>query len=155
MDVPKVITGQEILEDNDHPFNSLIEFYRTFNARSAEEAANNWAKKSAVAMANPIGDIRRNWNAIREAYGKIMDGKARVYVEYHDFKYHQFNNIFYVEGRERGSLDTGDEQLGVKIRTSRIYRLFDEGWKQVHHHGSIDDPKLLQRYKNAILKVIS
>lgn len=154
MSIPKVITGQEIIEDPEHPVNALIAFYNAFNARNAEAAANNWAKKYAVAMANPIGGIRRNWNSIKEAYDKIMDGEAKVYVEYHDFNFHQFDDIFYAEGRERGSLNTGDVQLGIKIRTSRIYKLFDDGWKQVHHHGSMDDPELLHRYQQAIMKII-
>jgi len=150
MNIPKVITGQEIIEDPDHPVSALIAFYKAFNARNAEAAANNWAKKYAVAMSNPIGGIRRNWNAIKDGYDKIMGGEARVYVEYHDFNFHQFDDVFYVEGRERGSIDTGEVQLGLKIRTTRIYKLFDDGWKQVHHHGSMDNPELLQRYQSAL-----
>ena len=150
MKIPKIITGAETVDDNEHPINSLISFYKAFNARDAETTANNWAKKYAVAMSNPIGGIGRNWNAIKEGYDKIMGGDAKVYVEYHDFNFHLFDGIFYVEGRERGSLDTGAVQLGLKIRTTRLYKLFDDGWKQVHHHGSMDDPELLQRYQQAI-----
>ncbi len=154
MKIPEIITGQESVADSSHPVNTLIAFYKAFNARNAEEAANNWAKQYAVAMANPIGGIRRNWNSIREAYEKIMQAEARVYVEYHDFKFHQFDDVFYVEGRERGSLVAGDIELGLKIRTSRIYRRFDDKWKQIHHHGSMDNPELLQRYKQAIMNII-
>ena len=154
MELPKVITGQESVEDAAHPVNALIAFYKAFNARNADAAANNWAREYSIAMSNPIGGIRRNWNAIREGYGKIMQGKARVYVEYHDYNFHQFEDIFYVEGRERGSLVTDNIQLGLKIRTSRIYKLFGSEWKQVHHHGSMDNPELLQRYQQAIVETI-
>ena len=150
MKIPKIITGKENFEDSEHPINALISFYKAFNARNADETANNWAKKYAIAMSNPIGGVRRNWNAVRDAYGKIMEAEAKVYVEYHDFTFHQFNDVFYVEGRERGSLDTGEVQLGLKIRTSRIYKLFDDEWKQIHHHGSMDNPELLQRYQSAL-----
>jgi len=153
MSIPKVITGQEVIEDPDHPVSTLVAFYKAFNARNAEAAANNWAKKYAVAMSNPIGGIRRNWNAIKDGYDKIMGGEAKVYVEYHDFNFHQFDDVFYVEGRERGSIDTDEVQLGLKIRTTRIYKLFDNGWKQVHHHGSMDNPELLQRYQKAIVNI--
>ena len=154
MELPKVITGQESVEDAAHPVNALIAFYKAFNARNADAAANNWAREYSIAMSNPIGGIRRNWNAIREGYGKIMQCKARVYVEYHDYNFHQFEDIFYVEGRERGSLVTDNIQLGLKIRTSRIYKLFGSEWKQVHHHGSMDNPELLQRYQQAIVETI-
>lgn len=154
MNIPKIITGQETVEDESHPVNALIDFYQAFNARNAEDAANNWAKQYPIAMSNPNGGIRRNWNAVKEGYDKIMSGETKVYVEYHDFNFHLFDGIFVAEGRERGSLDTGDFQLGLKIRTTRIYKLFNEGWKQIHHHGSIEDPELLQRYQKAIMKVI-
>jgi len=154
MELPKIITGKELLEDARDPLNVLIVFYKVFNSREAENAVNNWAKQYAVAMANPIGGIRYNWNTIREGYGKIMEGNARVYVEYHDFNFHQFNDVFYVEGRERGSLVTETVELDLKIRTSRIYKLFGNEWKQIHHHGSMENPELLQRYQQAILNVI-
>jgi len=154
MDIPKIITGKEKVDDTSHPINALIAFYKAFNERDAVSAANNWAKQYAVAMANPIGGIRRNWSSIKEAYGKIMSGDANVYIEYHDFNFHLFDGIFYVEGRERGSLDAGDIQLDVKIRTSRVYKLFGDEWKQIHHHGSIDDADLLRRYEQAIMKAI-
>lgn len=155
MNIPEITTGQEIVEDVNHPINALIAFYKAFNARDAEATANNWAKQYAIAMSNPIGGIRRNWNAVREGYEKIMGGEAKVYVEYHDFNFHLLGGIFYAEGRERGSLDTGEVQLGLKIRTSRIYKLFDDGWKQVHHHGSMDDPELLQRYQTAVMNTVN
>ena len=153
MNIPKVITGQEILDDPEHPINTLIAFYKAFNERDAEAAAQNWAKQYSIAMSNPIGGIRRNWSSIRQAYGKIMEGDARVYVEYHDYSYHQFSDVFYVEGRERGTLVVGEIELGLKIRTSRIFKLFGDEWKQIHHHGSMDNADLLQRYQNAIMNI--
>lgn len=154
MKIPDIITGQEVIDDSSQPISALIAFYRAFNARNADAAAANWAKQYSIAMANPIGGIRRNWNAIREAYGKIMQADARVYVEYYDFKFHQFEDVFYAEGRERGSMVIGDFELGLKIRTTRIYKLFSDQWKQIHHHGSMDNPELLQRYQQAIMNVV-
>jgi len=154
MNIPELITGQEIIEDPTHPINTLVAFYKAFNARNANEAANNWAKQYAIAMSNPMGGIRRSWNSIKAGYDKIMGGEAKVYVEYYDYNLHQFNDIFYVEGRERGSLDIGDVHLAVKIRTSRIYKLFGSDWKQIHHHGSMENPELLKCYQQAIMKVL-
>lgn len=33
------------------------------------------------------------------------------------------------------------------IRTSRLYRRIDGAWRQVHHHGSFEDPALLAAYR--------
>ncbi len=31
-----------------------------------------------------------------------------------------------------------------------IFRMIDGRWQQVHHHGSIEDPDLLDKYQKAI-----
>ncbi|MGH9614320.1 MAG: nuclear transport factor 2 family protein [Bryobacteraceae bacterium] len=35
-------------------------------------------------------------------------------------------------------------------RTTRIFRRDGSRWRQVHHHGSFEDPALLNRYRQAI-----
>jgi len=59
--------------------------------------------------------------------------------------------MFYAVGRERGYFRLGGEQLGLAIRTSRIFRKVNGQWKQSHHHGSIDDPRLLSMYQSAVM----
>jgi hypothetical protein len=39
--------------------------------------------------------------------------------------------------------------LEVTIRTTRIFRFRNGRWRQVHHHGSIDDAQLLAAYQAA------
>lgn len=55
-------------------------------------------------------------------------------------------------GRERGTLTAADgKTLDLRIRTSRIFRRDSDGqWRQVHHHGSMDDPELLRAYQSAV-----
>jgi ketosteroid isomerase-like protein len=41
--------------------------------------------------------------------------------------------------------------LDLAIRTTRIFRRDGSGrWRQVHHHGSIEDAKLLAAYQAAV-----
>ena len=58
--------------------------------------------------------------------------------------------MFYAVGRERGEFRIGETVVNLVIRTSRIFRLIDGQWRQVHHHGSIDVPELLARYQQAV-----
>ena len=51
---------------------------------------------------------------------------------------------------ERGSVEADGEKLELAIRTSRVYLLEAGEYKQVHHHGSIEDPLLLQQYQNLV-----
>lgn len=58
--------------------------------------------------------------------------------------------MFYMTGRERGTFRRGETQVGLAIRTSRIFQRRNERWQHVHHHGSIDDPELLARYQAVV-----
>lgn len=148
--VQTAITGDEPLDDPTSPRSALIRFYEAFNAGDLELMARNWAQRPTVAMDNPVGGITRGWDEIRSVYATIFDGPADVYVEFYDYTVHETDAMFYVVGRERGEFRRGDETVSLAIRTSRIFERIDGEWKQVHHHGSIDDPELLERYQRAV-----
>jgi len=38
----------------------------------------------------------------------------------------------------------------LNVRTTRIFQLINGRWRQMHHHGSIEDAKLLADYQNAV-----
>ena len=66
---------------------------------------------------------------------------------------HEAGDVFYVIGRERGELDVNGRRMPLAIRTTRIFRRdADKRWRQVHHHGSIDDPHVLAAYQDAVLQ---
>jgi hypothetical protein len=102
-------------------------------------------------MSNPLGGVKRGWAQIQPVYEHIFYGVARVYVEYYDFSIHAEESMFCAVGRERGHFRVADTAIPLAIRTSRIYRRVDGQWKQLHHHGSMDDPALLQSYQTTIL----
>lgn len=147
----KVITGQEQVEEVASPLAALVEFYTAFNERNFEMMQGNWLQTGEASMSNPLGGLKRGWQEIREVYQKIFGGEARVYVEFYDYSMHVTGNMFLAVGRERGSLSLNDEVIELAIRTSRVYTLTAEGWKQVHHHGSMDKPELLAHYQGVLM----
>ncbi len=98
-------------------------------------------------MNNPLGGIKRGWDEIKSVYENLFGGPAEVYVEFYDYTIHEAGNTFYAVGRERGYCRLGDSELALAIRTTRIFRNMEGRWRQVHHHGSIEDPDLLKRYQ--------
>ena len=44
----------------------------------------------------------------------------------------------------------GETVKNLNVRTSRIFQLIDGRWRQMHHHGSIEDGGLLSEYQNAV-----
>jgi len=149
--VPAVITGSEEQGYLTAPLRALTQFYAAFNGRDLEAMARNWEQSDEIAMANPLGGIRRGWDEVRSVYERLFNGPARVYVEFYDYSLHETSETFHVIGRERGRFALGDEKIPLAIRTSRIFRKRDGIWRQVHHHGSIDEPTLLTRYQTAVL----
>jgi ketosteroid isomerase-like protein len=145
------ITGTEVITDPASPTSALVQFYRGFNARDIEQVVQNWEQSDVIVMDNPLGGIKRGWREIGAVYRKLFNGPVQVTVEFYDYSIVQDGPMFFAAGRERGELRCGDRQLSLAIRTSRIYRRLDGSWRQVHHHGSIDDPELLAAYQNAVL----
>jgi len=144
------VTGREEPIDPSVPAGALAEFYRAFNRRDLALMARNWDSSDEVSMDNPLGGIRRGWSEVRQVYERIFAGRAVVAVEFYDYTIHRFSDVFYAVGRERGSLEADGVSLDLKIRTSRLFRLVDGRWRQIHHHGSIEDAELLARYQAAV-----
>lgn len=145
------ITGDEDQGNLSLPYQALVQFYYAFNHRDIKTMADNWAQSEETAMDNPLGGIKRGWDEIRLVYERIFNGPARVYVEYYDYTIHPTDEMFYAVGRERGYFRLGENEVKLAIRTSRVFKKIDGRWKQVHHHGSIDDPELLTRYQTTVL----
>ena len=103
-------------------------------------------------MSNPLGGVKRGWREIEEVYKRIFNGPAQVYVEYYDYSIYQTEMMFCAVGKERGYFKRGDIEIDLAIRTSRTYILIDGHWRQLHHHGSIDNPELLASYQTAVLQ---
>ncbi len=145
-----LITGTEVLDTQREEVRALIHFYRAFNHRDLEHLSQNWSHAKHVVMCNPLGGVKRGWSEILPVYQRIFSGPAMVYVEYYDITLNLAGDFFYATGRERGTFKTAQAEVPLEIRTTRIYQRIKRDWKQIHHHGSIDDAALLARYQQAV-----
>lgn len=146
-----VINGSDIQNESSEIM-AISKFYKAFNCQDMLLMEQSWLNTAEISMDNPIGGIRRGWEEIGKGYDKIFKGKAKVYVEFYDFSVHKTSNMFFATGRERGYFKTDTIEIPLAIRTTRIFVLTDGNWRQIHHHGSIDDPELLKTYQEAIIK---
>lgn len=146
-----IIDGIE-LPNESAEIKALSEFYHAFNTRDMQLMEKSWMNTEEISMDNPIGGIRRGWEEIGNGYNKIFNGNAKVYVELYEFSIHKTENMFFATGRERGYFKTEEIEISLAIRTSRIFINLNKEWKQIHHHGSIDNPELLKSYQETILK---
>ena len=146
----KTITGKEEKSLLSAPMKALSEFYEALNTRDMQKMASNWAQTDEAVMDNPVGGIKRGWEEIRAVYERVFRSPQPYWFEFYDYSYHEAGEIFYVVGRERGEYRTGDRVLKIAIRTTRVFRRIEGEWRQVHHHGSIDDAELLAAYQEAV-----
>lgn len=132
---------------------ALESFYHGFNQRSIEVLEAVWAPDELISLANPLGGIFVGARDIHRLYQRILNGSARVWVEFHDIVEYATRRSVVFAGRERGEFLRGDVSVPLAIRTSRVMQYFgpDLGWRQVHHHGSIESPGALDRYQEAVL----
>lgn len=148
-----VIDGSFQLDDTFTAMFALNQFYRAFNTGDLHLMKNNWLNSDEVSLANPLGGLRRGWQDVESFYAALFSGRAEVYVEYFDFTIHESGEIFLAVGRERGYFRRDGDEIELAIRTSRTYKKVKEGWRQIHHHGSIEDPDLLQRYQQTVFRL--
>jgi hypothetical protein len=144
------ITGREARGGSD-AIDALIGFYRAFNGRDLDGLATNWEQGDAPSMDNPMGGIRRGWASIREGYLKLFAGPAVVHVTFHDFTSQGGDDWQLFVGREIGTCVTPDMKMDVRFRTTRWFTRRSGMWRQLHHHGSIEEPKILAAYQRIIL----
>ncbi|TAY98397.1 YybH family protein [Rhizobium leguminosarum] len=144
------ITGKEPRAGNGDPLDALKDFYSAFNTADMPALEAIWVEGEAPSMDNPIGGIRRGWGAIAEGYSKLFEGHAKVQVTFHDFTGQGGEDWHLFVGRERGQCETLKETLDVAFRTTRWFIRTNGLWRQLHHHGSVEDPKMLADYQRLI-----
>lgn len=145
------ITGKEWQGDLSRPYQVLVQFYYAYNNKDMDIMSQNWDQSENIAMNTPLGGVKRGWGAIKKFYENTFNGKAELYMEFHDYTIDETKEMFYTIGRERGYFQLGKTKNRVNIHTSRIFKRIDSTWKQVYHHSSIDNPELLKRYRTAVL----
>jgi len=130
----------------------LESFYHAFNHRDLEVFARVWAEHDLIQLNNPLGGILRGYEPIAALYQRIFSGPARVWVELSDIVEFQAGEMCVFAGREHGEFAVSDQSIQLSIRTSRVVQWFgpENGWRQIHHHGSIDDAALLADYQRAV-----
>jgi SnoaL-like domain len=146
------VTGKEKVEDEREPLSALSQFYRALNSRDMLLMDQNWDASDDVVMDNPLGGIKRGWPEIRSVYARLFATRGRFQFEFYDYTLQRYAEAFIAIGRERGHLEVaGGDAIELAIRTTRVFRWTGERWRQVHHHGSIDNPEMLARYQKAVL----
>jgi ketosteroid isomerase-like protein len=148
--IQEPITGKEDLGDLNRPEQALAQFYKAFNSRDLAMIDANFAASDEVAIDNPLGGIRRGADVPHKMYETVFKSPADVHVEFWDYTINRVGDVFWAVGRERGTYRDGDAVKDLNIRTTRVFRLIDGRWRQVHHHGSIEDAALLADYQNAV-----
>ncbi len=132
---------------------ALLEtFYFAFNQRNLEVFQHVWMDNALIQLNNPLGGMLRGYAPIEALYARIFSGPARVWVEFGDIVAYATEALVVFAGRETGEFIRDGSTVALSIRTTRIVQWFgrETGWRQVHHHGSIDDPEALAAYQRAV-----
>lgn len=131
----------------------LETFYYAFNHRDTGVFERVWAEHKLIQLNNPLGGIRRGYEPIASLYRGIFDGPAKVWVDFFDIVEFGGGDTIVFAGREEGEFSVGDVVLPLSIRTSRVMQWLgpEIGWRQTHHHGSIDDPAELATYQDTVM----
>lgn len=84
----------------------------------------------------------------------MFGGSAIVQVTFHDFTSQGGDDWHLFVGREKGRCITPDAKMDVRFRTTRWFTRRGGAWRQLHHHGSIEEPGMLAAYQKTILGTV-
>lgn len=130
---------------------ALETLYYALNHRILSLFRQMWVDDPLSQLDNPVGGIARGTDEIAALYARIFNGAVRVKVELWDVVRYATPEIVIFAGRERGTYEIDGHVEPLDIRTTRIFRYVDGlGWRQMHHHGSIDEADVLARYQAAV-----
>jgi limonene-1,2-epoxide hydrolase len=133
----------------------LESFYYSLNNRDIDVLRRVWADDPLAQLNNPVGGIIRGGGEIVALYERIFAAPGRLQVVFDDFVQYADGGHALFAGRETVTYGPHDAPPRVaRVRTSRYFRFFEEQdtWRQLHHHGSIDDPDALGSYQEALLR---
>ncbi len=132
---------------------ALETFYHGFNTHALALLRQNWLDAPLAQLDNPVGGIMRGAEAVNAVYARIFAGPARVRVEFYDIVAYVSSDMVVFAGRERGTYERDGNSHPLNIRTTRIFAYIPDqgGWRQVHHHGSIDSAEKLAHYQQTAL----
>lgn len=130
---------------------ALETFYYAFNHRSLTALSAIWLDDPLIQLNNPLGGLLRGIAGVQDLYQRVFDGPGRAWVQFHDIVEYPLGDAVVFAGREHGEFTTPATTVPLAIRTSRVFaHVPGTGWRQVHHHGSIDDPDALAAYQHAV-----
>ena len=131
-------------------FAALETFYYSLNRKDLEVFRQIWMNRELVQLDNPSGGVVRGINPITDLYTGILRGTVQVSMDFFDIVEYSFESCVVFAGREHGEFAKNGKNLWLEIRTSRVFAYDDGRWRQIHHHGSIDQPNLLLSYQKLV-----
>lgn len=132
---------------------ALESFYYALNHRDLDVMASVWSHDKLAQLNNPVGGILRGGDEAVALYRHVFESGMRLQVTFSDAVTYMQPNTALFAGREMGTYSANDQPpSSLEIRTSRFFGYDDQAgrWLQLHHHGSIDDPRVLRAYQLAV-----
>jgi ketosteroid isomerase-like protein len=131
---------------------ALETFYFALNNADLDVLAEIFSDDDLTQVDNPVGGIVRSGPAIVELYRHLFASGLHLSVTFTDVATYWTPDAAMFAGRERGQYTNPEgEQVPTEFRTSRYFTWHPrhERWRQIHHHGSVDDPIALHDYQMA------
>jgi hypothetical protein len=132
---------------------ALESFYHAFNHENAELIGSVWADDPHVRLYNPVGGIVKGGKEATDRYRSLFAARRNAKVTFHDIIGYHVESMSLFAGREDLTVEIDGTRTVVPVRTSRIFIYINGKWRQVHHHGSVDDPETLDWYQEVMTGV--
>lgn len=144
------VRGGELAHPTTEPVGALIEFYQAFNEQSLSLLELNWLDSDETSINSPFGGMARGWTKISGVYHRMFRLTAKPSLELLDYTIRETGDAFLCFGEEAIRFQRNGAVVEVRSQSSRWFTRAYGRWRQLHYHGSVDEPAHLQELQTWI-----
>ncbi len=127
--MPESDTAQAVIDAN-------LAFYRAFESLLLDQMERVWDQDASVTCVHPGWTMLRGRDAVMESWGRIFDNTGMMHFAITDAEARVEGEWAWVTCTENLTSLVGGNVAEATVQSTNIFRIRDDGWLLVHHHGS-------------------
>ena len=112
-------------------------FYRAFESLDIGEMDKVWAHQEYVTCIHPGWSMRVGWPMVRDSWVVIFNNVFSMGFSLTELQVQVAGDVAWVICTENISSRHTDNTQDSRVVATNLYERMDEGWKIIHHHGSL------------------
>lgn len=112
-------------------------FYRAFESLDIGEMDKVWAHQEYVTCIHPGWSMKIGWPMVRDSWVVIFNNVFSMGFSLTELQVQVAGDVAWVICTENITSRHADSTQNSRVVATNLFERMDEGWKIIHHHGSL------------------